>query len=291
MDPKPPTAPADTPSWRQRIACYLLQIPSQLWQLIQKLIHAEQQQLLDRQATRMIEGVLQVAELKVREIMIPSAQMITLPQQSTVAEVLPTIIDSAHSRFPVQSSHSDTICGILLAKDLLPSLLQPQLAQQPIAPLVRPASFIPESKRIDILLDEFRSNRKHMAIVVDEFGGTAGLITIEDVLEEIVGEIEDEYDSNPASFIKQLNAVNFQVNALTPLKYINQYFGTQFNSEQIDTLGGLINQKLGHIGKRGQQLQLDQLHVKILSVDARFIKQVQIRIPRNQAKKNNQKKT
>lgn len=272
-----PSKPSSN-NWRTRLAARLLKLSPAVRKLLTELQEAEQQQLLDQQALRMMQGVLQVARLQVREIMIPRAQMICLEQNSSIASVLSTIIDSSHSRFPVISPGDEHVVGILLAKDLLGCLNQSNSENDTINHLVRPASFIPESKRIDSLLDEFRNHRKHMAIVVDEFGSTAGLITIEDLLEEIVGEIEDEHDLDPRAYIKQINATSYQVQARTPLKQINQHFHTAFDPEQIDTLGGLINQHLGRIAKRGEQLTLGSLQLKILSVDARFIKKVLVKI-------------
>ena len=266
------------PSLRQKLAHLLLRIPSHLIPLAEQLSKAAVNGIIDRQAQRMIQGVIQVSSLQVRDIMIPRAQMVSLSQQATIAEILPIIIDSAHSRFPVQAKNSDSIAGILLAKDLLPCLLQPQNLNQTIEHLIRPAGFIPESKQLDILLEEFRNNHNHMAIVVDEYGGVAGLVTIEDVLEEIVGEIEDEYDNNPTVFLKKINKFTYEAHALTPLKSIDKKFNTHLSGQQVDTIGGLINRNLGRMAKRGEQIKLDKLQIKVLSVDARFIKKVQIKL-------------
>ena len=275
---KPPQTQPTKLSLRQRLGHLLLRIPSHLLPLAEQLSKAAMHGVIDRQAQRMIQGVIQVSSLQVRDIMIPRAQMISLNQQATIAEILPIIIDSAHSRFPVQASQSESISGILLAKDLLPCLLQPNNLNQTIESLIRPASFIPESKRLDILLEEFRNNHNHMAIVVDEYGGIAGLITIEDVLEEIVGEIEDEYDNNPTVFLKKINQFTYEAHALTPLKSIDKKFNTKLSDNQIDTIGGLINRTLGRIAKRGELIKLDKLQIKVLSVDTRFIKKVQIKL-------------
>lgn len=262
---------------RHKLGRWLLQTPNILIDIFNQLKNAAQRGVIDRQALRMLRGVLQVSELHVRDIMVPRAQMITIRQHATIAEILPTIIDSAHSRFPILAKKGDGIIGVLLAKDLLPCLLQAGTINQNIDHLVRPASFIPESKRIDILLEEFRNNRNHLAVVVDEFGTTSGIITIEDVLEEIVGEIEDEHDPNPASNIQKTNSNTYQVRGSTPLKEINQLFATNLQSNQADSIGGLINQKLGHIAQKGEQLKVDTLKIKIISSDDRFIKKIQIK--------------
>lgn len=258
-------------SWLDRLVQVFHGRPEDRDDLIQTLKDAQQNNLFDAEALFMIEGVLQVSEMQVRDIMIPRSQMVVVEMDATADEILSTVVESAHSRFPAVGDSKDEIVGILLAKDLLPFFLQGDKAQINIRDLLRPVVFIPESKRLNVLLKEFRANRNHMAIVVDEYSGVAGLVTIEDVLEQIVGEIEDEHDFNVEDNILAHSATKATVKAITPVEDFNEHFGSDFSDEEFDTIGGLVINALGHMPKRGETLVLGQFHFKVLRASSRRI--------------------
>ncbi|WP_035340731.1 MULTISPECIES: CNNM family magnesium/cobalt transport protein CorC [unclassified Dickeya] len=233
---------------------------------------------IDPEIRDMLEGVMDIAEQRVRDIMIPRSQMITLKHNQTLDECLDVIIESAHSRFPVISEDKDHIEGILMAKDLLP-FMRSQSEPFSMDKVLRPAVVVPESKRVDRMLNEFRSLRYHMAIVIDEFGGVSGLVTIEDILELIVGEIEDEYDDEEDRDIRQLNRQTYTVRALTPIEDFNKTFGTHFSDEEVDTIGGLVMQAFGHLPARGETIDIDGYVFKVAMADSRRIIQVHVRVP------------
>jgi hemolysin (HlyC) family protein len=263
--------------WLQRMQGRLT--PHTLVELDTVLQNARENHLIDNDTTKMLKSALQMSQMQVRDAMIPRPQMVVIDGYLSPQEALPQVIETGHSRFPVTGEDRDEIVGILLAKDLLKSRLPntPEVTQ--IRQLVRPATFIPESKRLNVLLKEFRFNRNHMAIVVDEYGGVAGLITIEDVLEEIVGEIADEYDIEEEPFIKPTHKKNeFIVKALTPLSDFNAYFNTQFQAEDIDTIGGLVLKKLSRFPKRGESIHLDSLKITVLEAGKRGIQTLHIKI-------------
>ena len=223
----------------------------------------------------MIEGVLQVDDMQVRDIMIPRGQMVVLEHEDSLTDIIEKITASGHSRFPVIDDDKDDVVGILLAKDLLqPSLDQSQHFE--INEYIRPASFIPESKRLNVLLKEFRLNRSHMAMIVDEYGGVSGLITIEDVLEQIVGKIDDEHDEDEEVDIQPHGANRYSVRALTPLPEFNEHFGTDFESEGIETIGGYVLRQIGHLPERGESITVDNLTFKVLSADSRQVHLYQV---------------
>ena len=223
----------------------------------------------------MIEGVLQVDDMQVRDIMIPRGQMIVLDHEDSLPEIIEKITTSGHSRFPVIDDDKDDVVGILLAKDLLHlSLDQSQLFE--INEYIRPASFIPESKRLNVLLKDFRHNRSHMAMIVDEYGGVSGLITIEDVLEQIVGKIDDEYDEDEEVDIQPHGANRYSVRALTPLPEFNEYFATGFENEGIETIGGFLLRQIGHLPERGESVTVDSLTFKVLNADSRQVHLYQV---------------
>ncbi len=259
---------ADSPSWLKRLKHKLTHEPQTRDDLIALLTESVEKEIIDDDELRMMERVMQVTESQVRDIMIPRSQMIVLEYDAKTQEFLPLIIHSHHSRFPVIGENPDEIIGILLAKDLLRYLFKDDKKFK-IQDVMRPAIFIPESKRIDTLLDEFRLNRNHMAIVVDEYGGIAGLVTIEDVLEEIVGEIEDEFDVAEDANIKQLNETEYIVKALTEIEEFNQHFLTSYSDEEFDTVGGYVTHQFGHLPKRGESTMIEDLHFKVLHADNR----------------------
>lgn len=239
---------------------------------------AGEENVLDQEAINIIEGAMQVADMQVRDIMIPRSQMVVVEADQTPKEFLPIIISSAHSRFPVVGDNSDEIIGVLLAKDLLPLLLEDEAANFDINSKLRPMTFVPESKRLNVLLKEFRVNRNHMAIVVDEFGGVAGLVTIEDVLEQIVGEIEDEHDvDEDEGNIRPFDDNAYIVKALTDLEDFDEYFNTNFDSEEFDTIGGIVTQRFGHLPRKDEEITIDGFIFKVLSSENRRIRLLQVR--------------
>lgn len=265
-------------SWLERLSHALLGEPRDREQLIEVLRDAQRRDLFDADALGMIEGVLQVSEMQVRDVMIPRSQMVVVARDATPEEILPIITDSGHSRFPVVGDSRDEVVGILLAKDLLRYCSEGREGNFSVRDVLRPAVFIPESKRLNVLLKEFRSSRNHMAIVVDEYGGVAGMVTIEDVLEQIVGEIEDEHDIDEAAFILKHNDTHYTVKALTPIEDFNEYFGTTFSDEEFDTIGGLVMKTLGHLPKRGETATIEHLLFKVLRADNRRIHMLQLTV-------------
>ncbi|MFB6422053.1 MAG: CNNM family magnesium/cobalt transport protein CorC [Candidatus Malihini olakiniferum] len=239
---------------------------------------SEQNDLIDPNTREMLEGVMDIGEQRVRDIMIPRSQMITFKHNQSLEECLNVIIKSAYSRFPVISEDKNYIEGILMVKDLLP-LMRYDAATFNIEHVLRPAVVVPESKRVDRMLHEFRSMRYHMAIVIDEFGSVSGLVTIEDILELILGEIESEHEDEEDRDIRQLNLHNYVVCALTPIKDFNEVFGTQFSNEELDTIGGLVMQAFGHLPSRGETIEIMDYLFKVSMVDSRRIIQAHVRIP------------
>ena len=269
IDPKPR-------SWIDKIANALSGEPTDTKSLLELLRNAEQDQLLDADALGIIEGALQVSSMQVRDIMIPRSQVVTVSSKLPVNELVELVTNASHSRFPVIGENADNVMGILLAKDLLPLLLQGNSERFDIKDVVRPATFVPESKRLNVLLKEFREPRHHMATVIDEYGSVCGAVTIEDVLEQIVGEIEDEYDVDDDSYIKKFDDENHIVKALTPVDEFNEYFETDFSDQEFTTIGGLVLQQFGHIPERGETINIGPFLVTILNADSRHIKLLKI---------------
>ena len=239
--------------------------------LIDMLREAENRNLLDHDALTMMEGALQVSDMHVRDIMVPRVQMIVVNNNLAPEKLLSVIVEHGHSRFPVIGTDTDDIQGILMAKDLLYYFAGQEQRKFNIKDIMRPAIFVPESKRLNVLLREFRSSRNHMAIVVDEYSRVSGLVTIEDVIEEIVGDIEDEFDVDKEAHIKPYGRNRHTVNALTPIHEFNEYFQTSLSDEEYDTIGGLVLNAFGHVPKRGELLELEGFMVKILRADQRRI--------------------
>jgi magnesium and cobalt transporter len=255
--------------------------PKSREELVDLIQDAEERDLIDNDTKEMIEGVLDVAELKVRDIMIPRSQMVTIDINQGVEDFLPIVIESQHSRYPVVTDNKDHVEGILLAKDLLSYGFNFTDDEFSLSNVMRPAVIVPESKRVDVLLKDFRSNRYHMAIVVDEYGGVSGLVTIEDILEEIVGEIEDETDHNEdeKANIKRLSASRYSIKALTTIEDFNDYFGSDFSDDENDTVGGLVAHGFGHLPQAGEEITLEGFVFRITSADKRRIQQLQVSIP------------
>lgn len=258
-------------TWLERLSLALLGEPRDREEVIELLRNAEQREVLDADALGMIEGVLQVAEMQVRDIMVPRGLMVVVERDMSLEQMIPVITESAHSRFPVIGENRDEVLGILLAKDLLSYCFGRDPERFNVRDILRPAVFIPESKRLNVLLREFRSSHNHMAIVVDEYGGVSGLVTIEDVLEQIVGEIEDEHDFDEESLIRRFSDTRFTVKALTPIEDFNDYFGAAFSDEEFDTIAGLVIQGFGRLPKRGETVQVGEFRFKVLHADNRRI--------------------
>ena len=255
------------PSWLEQISALLLREPEDRDQLIELLHSSFEKNLLDADALTMIEGVLQVSEMQVRDIMIPRSQMDVIDITDPPEKFIPFVIETAHSRFPVIGENKDDVIGILLAKDLLRYYAGEDFN---VRDMLRPAVFIPESKRLNVLLKEFRSNRNHIAIVVDEYGGVAGMVTIEDVLEQIVGDIEDEYDYDETEDnIFPDTSGRYRVKALTEITDFNEALGVNFSDEEFSTIGGLVVSKFGRLPKRGDQISFDGLKFTVLRADSR----------------------
>ena len=248
-------------------------------ELVEVIRDSEQNDLIDQNTREMIEGVMEIAELRVRDIMIPRSQIIFIEDQQDLNTCLNTIIESAHSRFPViaDADDRDNIVGILHAKDLL-KFLREDAEEFDLSSLLRPVVIVPESKRVDRMLKDFRSERFHMAIVVDEFGAVSGLVTIEDILEQIVGDIEDEFDEEEVADIRQLSRHTYAVRALTDIDDFNAQFNTDFDDE-VDTIGGLIMQTFGYLPKRGEEITLKNLQFKVTSADSRRLIQLRVTVP------------
>ena len=262
--------PSHKPSWLERLSTLLLREPEDREELVALLHSAFERNLLDAEALAMIEGVLEVSELAVRDVMVPRSQMDVVSVDDAVETFLPYVMETAHSRFPVIGDSKDEVLGILLAKDLLSYFADRDAFD--LRDSLRPAVFIPESKRLNVLLREFRQTRNHMAIVVDEYGGVAGLITIEDVLEQIVGDIEDEYDFDETeSHIVPGKNGRWRVKAITELDDFNGYFHTGFAGDGIDTVGGLVVNELGHLPKRGETVDRQGWRFTVLRADSRRV--------------------
>lgn len=253
------------------------QEPKNREDLVEVIRNSEENELIDSDTKEMIEGVMEISELRVRDIMIPRPQIVFIDAEQSLDSCLDVIIESAHSRFPVIRDGKDTIEGILLAKDLLKFLRSDSEAFE-MEGILRPAVIVPESKRVDRMLKEFRSERFHMAIVVDEFGAVSGLVTIEDILEQIVGDIEDEFDEDEIEPIRQLSQHTYAVLALTNIEKFNELFAVEFNDEEVDTVGGLVMQAFGHLPKRGEEIELGGMVFKVTSADSRRLIQLRVTV-------------
>jgi magnesium and cobalt transporter len=263
------------PSLLERLSALIMREPEDREQLIELLRSAYERNLLDADALAMIEGVMQVSEMQARDIMVPRSQMDVIDINESPDQFIPMVIQTAHSRFPVIGENKDDIIGILLAKDLLRYYAGEE--EFNVREMLRPVVFIPESKPLNVLLKEFRKNRNHIAIVVDEYGGVAGLVTIEDVLEQIVGDIEDEYDfEDVESNIVPEKGGQYRVKALTEISDFNAAFGTAYSDEEFDTIGGLLLKRFGRVPKRGEQISFDNLTFRVLRADSRRLHLLQV---------------
>jgi magnesium and cobalt transporter len=273
--------PVRQASWLRRVVESLAGEPQDLHQLEGILADAKDRGLIDGEVLRMLEGVLEVSEIQVRDVMVPRSQMVVVQRDDPPERLLPIVIESGHSRFPVVGEDRDEVIGILLAKDLLRFFAQSNGGEFDIRECVRPAVFIPEAKRLNVLLKEFRVSHNHMAIVVDEYGGVSGLLTIEDVLEQIVGDIGDEYDVDETEVIRKEAERTFLVPALTKIDEFNAVFGTRFSDEECDTIGGLVLHELGRMPRRGEAIEIGGLELKVLRADRRRIDTLRVTTPRD----------
>jgi len=253
--------------------------PDDVAALLEVLQDATERQLIDVDALNIIVGALHVADMHARDIMIPRSALVVVHEDQQPAELLPLVIDSKHSRFPVVGDDVDDIKGILHAKDLLSLVLEGDGQRFDIKDFIRPAAVIPESKRLNVLLEEFRANRNHMALVVDEYGQISGAVTIEDVLEQIVGEIEDEHDVDDDSFVKQLEPDSFHVKANTTIEDFNEYFSLNLSDDEFDTIGGIVLQAFGHLPELGESIEVAGLKFEVLNADSRRLRLLRVDTP------------
>ena len=272
---------SSTGRWLRRITDTFSGEPRDREDLNEVLAQAKERGIIDSDAYEMLEGVLRVVELQVRDIMVPRSQMTIVNRDDPPEAILPVVIESGHSRFPVIGEDRDQIVGILLAKDLLRYFTEGGRENFDIKECLRAVVFIPESKRLNVLLKEFRVSHHHMAIVVDEYGGVSGLVTIEDVLEQIVGDIGDEYDTDDDLDIRKEGERQFTVKAQTRIDEFNRYFGTDFSDEEFDTIGGLAMNYLGRLPRRGESFMLGGLEFKVLRADRRRLDMLRVITPRD----------
>jgi magnesium and cobalt transporter len=269
-----------TGRWLKRLTQSFAAEPQDRQELLEVLREARSRGLLDADALAMLEGVLEVASIHVRDIMVPRAQMVFVRRDDPVSRLLPTVIESGHSRFPVMDADRDDIEGILLAKDLLRLCNSHARERFDIREFMRPAVFVPESKRLNVLLKEFRGNRNHMAIVVDEYGGVSGLVTIEDVIEQIVGEIDDEFDVEDDQNIRKEAERQYTVRGTTRIDEFNEYFGASLSkAEGFDTVAGLLMKQLGRLPRRGEAATIDGFEFRVMRADRRRIDSLRVIAP------------
>jgi len=262
-------------SWWRRLTQRLAGGPRTREDLNELLDGAHESGLVDADAASMIRGVFETGQLQVRDIMVPRAQMVIVERDWPLEQLLAEVVESGHSRYPVIGDSRDEIVGILLAKDLL-RFTSSEALDFDIARWLRPAAFVPESKRVNVLLKDFRKSRNHMALVADEYGGVAGLVTIEDVLEQIVGEIDDEHDESESAQILKQDDRRFLVQGLTPIDEFNQYFDAEFSDEDFDTVAGLVMHELGHMPRRGESIQIDRFQFNVQRADSRRVHLLQV---------------
>lgn len=279
-NPHPTTGSSQKPFWEKMMQIFTGE-PKDKDALVEVLNDAEDRDLIKPETKQMIEGVLEVSDLRVREIMIPRSHMVTIDINAPIDEIIPIILESGHSRFPVVNDNIDNVEGILLAKDMLAYGFNRTEEECKLADIIRPAIVVPESKKVEPLLKEFRSKRYHMALVIDEYGGVSGLVTIEDILELIVGEIEDETDDQIEEDIKHLASNVYQIQALTELSDFNEFFNCELDEEDADTIGGIVLHQFGHMPKKGEVVTLKGFDFKITAADTRRIQVMQVTIPKD----------
>ena len=264
-------------SWLDRLSALFSDDPTDRQDLKEILREAAERNIVDSETLSTLEGALQVSDMQVRDIMVPRSQMVCIKAEDSLKEFLPSIIESAHSRFPVLGEDQDEVLGVLLAKDLLPLILNDKREDFSIKDILRSAAFVPESKRLNILLKAFRATHNHMAIVAHEFGGIAGIVTIEDVLEQIVGEIEDEHDQDDDdSFIKELDHDVRMVKALTPIEDFNEHVSTKFDDKEFDTIGGIVIQHFGRVPECDEAISINNWRFKVVNGTGRRINLMEV---------------
>ena len=273
-DEYPPATPHK--SWLEKLSQLLTCVPQDFDDLLELLREAKERSLLDTDALSMIEGVLQVSQMRVRDIMIPRVQMIVLPKEATLESILPLVIESGHSRYPVIDGDKSKVIGVLLTKDLLVKVFENK--NLTVQEIMRSISIVPESKRLNVLLKESRTNGNHMAVVVDEYGQAAGLVTIEDVLEQIVGDIEDEHDDHDdENYVFQRSENEYMLKALMPIDDFDEYFNTQLATDEYDTIGGFIVNQLEHMPHKGESLEMNNLKFEVIKADSRRIHLIKLK--------------
>lgn len=279
MNEDPSSSGSGHRSWLDRLTQALTGEPRNREELLEELRNAQANGLMTPDTLAMMEGAIAVSDQMVADVMVPRAQMVTVPVDAPLPEILRIVVDSGHSRFPVTGENRDEIVGVLLAKDLLKGFVEGG-ARCDVKGMLREVTWIPESKRLNELLKDFRANRQHMAVVVDEFGGVAGLVTIEDVLEEIVGDISDEHDEDEAAgrIVAQPDG-RYLVAALTPIDEFNERFGTAFADDEFDTVGGLVTAAHGHLPAPGETIALEGIEFKVARADSRRLQQLAVRLP------------
>jgi magnesium and cobalt transporter len=276
-DEQPPSRNSPQKSWVDKISHLLTGEPQDLEDLLEILREAREKRLLDTDALSMIEGVLQVSQMRVRDIMIPRVQMVVVPKDAELETVMPLVTEFGHSRYPVIDGDRSKVVGVLLAKDLLARILENKTLK--VHEIMRPSCVVPESKRLNVLLKELRTNGNHMAIVVDEYGQSAGLVTIEDVLEQIVGEIEDEHDDHEdEGYIFQRSSNEYMIKALTPMDEFDEYFSTHLATDEYDTIGGFIVSQLEHMPKKGESLVVGAMKFEVIRADSRRVHLLKLKI-------------
>lgn len=268
-------------SWMRKLGRALSGEAQDRDDLVEQMRQALERGLIDADALEMLEGVLGVADLQVRDIMIPRAQMVAVQRDDPPEKLLPVIVESGHSRFPVIDDDRDDVVGILLAKDVLRLYATGREEDFDIRECMRSAVVVPESKRVNVLLKEFRRNRNHMAIVVDEYGGVSGLVTIEDAIEQIVGEIDDEFDVEEDQNIRKEAERQFLVRAVTPIDEFNEFFGTELSDDEFDTVAGLVMKQLGRLPRRGETLFIGELEIRVVRADRRRVETLRVIPPRD----------
>lgn len=273
-DEYPPATPQKT--WLDKLSQLLTGEPQDIDDLLELLREAKERSLLDTDALAMIEGVLQVSQMRVRDIMIPRVQMIVLPKEATLESILPLVIESGHSRYPVIDGDKSKVIGVLLTKDLLVKVFENK--NLTVQEIMRSVSIVPESKRLNVLLKESRTNGNHMAVVVDEYGQAAGLVTIEDVLEQIVGDIEDEHDDHSdENYVFQRSESEYMLKALMPMDDFDEYFNTQLATDEYDTIGGFIVNQLEHMPHKGESLEINNLKFEVIKADSRRVHLIKLK--------------
>lgn len=265
--------------WYEKLSLAFAGGPTSRNELVELLRSAQRRELLDGEALGIIEGALTVADMKVREIMVPRSRVVMVRIDQHPEAFLPRVISSGHSRFPVVGESHDNVIGILLAKDLLPLALEGKTRRFDLKDILRPCSAVPESKRLNVLLQEFRANRNHLAVVFDEYGGMSGIVTIEDVLEQIVGDIEDEYDLEEEEYISQQADGSFAVKALIPIEDFNKQFGADLPDREYDTIGGFVTNRFGRLPKRGEQISVGRYLFRVINADGRRVHLLKMTLP------------